>query len=74
MTAETIPPKNAAENLLTPEEVAAYLQVSPRTLESWRYKGIGPRFLRVTKRLIRYDLKDIRDWEKQSRKQSTSQY
>jgi excisionase family DNA binding protein len=30
--------------LATPEEVAAYLQVSLRTLEDWAYRGGGPEF------------------------------
>jgi excisionase family DNA binding protein len=30
--------------LATSEEVAAYLQVSMRTIEDWAYRGRGPRF------------------------------
>jgi excisionase family DNA binding protein len=30
--------------LATSEEVAAYLQVSVRTVEDWAYRGRGPRF------------------------------
>jgi excisionase family DNA binding protein len=31
----------------TPAEVAAYLQVSERTVEDWAYRGVGPSFTRV---------------------------
>lgn len=39
---------------LTTGEVAARLAVSPRTVRSWRSEGMGPRFVRVGGRAIRY--------------------
>lgn len=35
--------------LLTPEQVAEQLQVSPKTLANWRSDGVGPAFLKVGK-------------------------
>ena len=34
-------------DLLTTEEAAKYLRLSPRTLERYRVTGEGPRFLKV---------------------------
>lgn len=41
------------ESLLNQDEVAEILGVSPKTLEYWRWKHIGPRFIKVGK-LVRY--------------------
>jgi DNA-binding transcriptional MerR regulator len=49
-------------NLLT-EEVARRLRLSPRTLEQWRYRGIGPAFRRVGGRVI-YAVEEIERFEK----------
>lgn len=43
------------------EQVAAYLQVSPRTLDDWAYRGTGPRFSRVGKHR-RYRWPDVEQW------------
>ncbi|GFO61934.1 hypothetical protein GMST_42590 [Geomonas silvestris] len=44
--------------LLTQEEVANMLHISPKTLECWRWKNIGPRYVKVG-RLARYREADI---------------
>lgn len=46
--------------LATPEEVAQYLQKPVRTLEQWRYRGKGPRFVKVG-RDVRYRWDDVED-------------
>ncbi|MFC0527828.1 helix-turn-helix domain-containing protein [Phytohabitans kaempferiae] len=48
--------------LATPAEVAEHLQKPVRTLEQWRYLGIGPSFIRVG-RDVRYRWRDIERWE-----------
>lgn len=49
--------------LATTAEVAAYLgeDFPVRTLEMWRYRGTGPRFLKVG-RHIRYRWSDVEAW------------
>lgn len=44
-----------------PEDVAAYLDVSVRTIYSWRCSGYGPRGRRVG-RYVRYDPDEVRAW------------
>lgn len=47
--------------LMTTEQLASYLQVSPRTIEDWRLHGVGPSYVRVGKR-IRYRPAAIEEW------------
>lgn len=48
--------------LLTEKEAAKYLRVSPRTLQGWRYKRIGPEFVKLgdgTYSRVVYRLEDL---------------
>lgn len=49
---------------LTPEQVAERYQLSEATVKEWRYKRIGPKFLRLGKR-VRYSVKALEEWEQQ---------
>ena len=55
------------ENLLTPEQVAAWLQVRVELLYKWRYSRCGPPSLKIG-RYVRYRERDVAAWiEEQSR-------
>lgn len=54
-------PIASGKTLLAPERAAAYLGVSPQTLNNWRCTGRGPKFVRVG-RLIRYRLEALDKW------------
>lgn len=47
--------------ILTPEQVAAVLQVSPRTVEEWRRTRTGPPWRRMG-RHIRYLRREVLVW------------
>jgi excisionase family DNA binding protein len=47
--------------LLTSAEVAEYLRVPVKTLDSWSYRGLGPRFSKIG-RHRRYDERDLEEW------------
>lgn len=47
--------------MLDQNEVAALLKVSPKTMEYWRCRGGGPRYLKVG-RLARYLEADVKDF------------
>ena len=49
------------DDLLTLQEVAELLDVSPNTIYYWRYQGTGPKGHRVGRR-IRYKRSDIVEW------------
>jgi predicted DNA-binding transcriptional regulator AlpA len=47
--------------LLTERQVAAILQISPKTLRNWRALEKGPAW-RKYGRLVRYDCQDVQLW------------
>lgn len=54
------PPSAATPaDLLDENEAAASLSVAVQTLRNWRWKGEGPRFLKVGTRLVRYRRSDL---------------
>ena len=48
--------------LLTPDDVARMMRVSRRTVSTWRYRGKGPRYVRVTHNCVRYRMSEVRKW------------
>jgi hypothetical protein len=48
--------------LLDQTQAAELLCVEPRTLEGWRARRIGPRFIAYSRRCVRYRLSDLQAW------------
>ncbi len=65
-------PEDAREPLLRQREAADILNVSPRTLEAWRWRGGGPQYLQLSIRCIRYRRSDLEAWERDRERQNTS--
>ncbi len=59
------------EALLTETQTADLLNISIRTLQAWRVRGGGPRFVRAG-RAIRYRRRDLLAWIEQHTAGSTS--
>jgi|SRR5215213_6027383 len=60
--------------LMTPDQVADLLMVSPRTLAGWRLRGQGPKFVRLGNKgreMIRYRSSVILDWIESHERQTT---
>jgi hypothetical protein len=57
--------------LLTEKQVAALLEVSVKTLQGWRYRGCGPRFVKFG-RLVRYRMTDLEAFVLEALRTSTS--
>ena len=53
--------KEKRARLLTPGELAEFLNVSPRTIETWRYQRKGPRAVRVGG-VLRFRESDVEAW------------
>lgn len=61
-----------AKYLLTEADAAELLGFSPRFLQERRYKGGGPKFVRVSARAIRYRPEDLEVWAAERLRTSTS--
>ena len=58
--------------LMDTRQAAAVLGVQPRTLEAWRLRGSGPRYVQVG-RLVRYRRAAIERWLAERERSSTSE-
>jgi hypothetical protein len=56
-----------------PKAAAERLNVTTGTLAKWRMKGIGPRYSKLSRSLILYDLDDCDAHVESARRQSTSE-
>lgn len=61
-----------APPLLTEVEAAAYLKLTRRALQAWRYQGRGPRFVKISARAVRYQQQDLEQWVEKRLRYSTS--
>jgi hypothetical protein len=48
--------------LLTKKEAGALLRVSTVTLDRWAANNFGPLSIRMSKRMTRYTVEDVRKW------------
>ena len=53
---------STGDALLTTDQAAALLGISPRTLEGYRRKGGGPLFVALSRNAVRYRPTDLRAW------------
>ncbi|GAA3637346.1 helix-turn-helix transcriptional regulator [Streptomyces chitinivorans] len=67
-----VPTKNikGIDRLLTAEEVAEILGVHPNSLPQWRYRGLGPAWVKVGVK-VRYRPEDVRAWIEERIRTST---
>jgi hypothetical protein len=55
---------------LTPNALATRWAITPNTLSQWRWKGRGPQFLKIGRRVL-YRLQDIELFENQKQRHNT---
>ncbi len=60
------------EVLLTEQQVAEMLCLSKATLAGWRFRGLGPQHIRLSRRAVRYKLSTIEAWITDHQRSSTS--
>lgn len=58
--------------LLTEVDAAAYLNLTRRALQAWRYQGRGPRYVKISARAVRYRPEDLESWVETRLRSSTS--
>jgi len=49
-------------DLIDSKIVARMLGVSTKTIERWRLEGIGPQYVKLSKRVVRYKVQDVSDY------------
>ena len=59
------------EDILDEKETAALLRISVKALQGWRYRGGGPKFLKLG-RCVRYRRGDLQEFVLQALRSSTS--
>lgn len=65
--------RNDLDALLIETAAAAFIGFTPRTLQAWRVRGGGPRFIKISTRAIRYRKRDLIHWIEQRLRSSTSE-
>ena len=63
---------STVSTLLTEKQVAQRLGLSTKTLQQWRWRGIGPRFRKLNY-AVRYDPNDIELYIESAGRNSTSE-
>jgi predicted DNA-binding transcriptional regulator AlpA len=59
------------DELLSTDQAAEILRVSPRTLEKFRVQGSGPKFFKIG-RLVYYSTETLEEWKRSRLRTSTS--
>lgn len=57
----TVSPSAVPEPLAVAQQVADFLGTTVDTLANWRYRGVGPRFVKVGG-IVRYRWSDVNAW------------
>ena len=65
---DTSPPRPK----LRVNEAAQHLGLAVSTMNKMRLNGLGPRFIRLTRRRVAYDLYDLETWAAERKRSSTS--
>lgn len=50
------------DKLINEREAGEFLGYSIRTLQNWRVRGGGPKFVKVSARSVRYRRRDLNEW------------
>ena len=59
--------------LINEKQAAAFLTLTGRTLQSYRSRGGGPRYVQISSRCLRYRRIDLRAWAESRMRSSTSE-
>ena len=62
------------DRLINEKTAAKFLGVTQRTLQNWRLKGGGPKYIRISARCIRYRKRDLIIFADERLVSSTSEY
>lgn len=52
----------SGDAVLTPRELANTAKVTVNTVRWWRHVGLGPKYIKLSERVIRYRVEDVDAW------------
>lgn len=58
-------------DLLKPSDLGEKLGKSTAALANWRYLGLGPRFIKLGPKAVRYRISDVEAWLDEQTRQQT---
>lgn len=61
------------EELVSPVALAEYLGTTTGALAQMRYRGIGPKFIKLGAKAVRYSMSDVNVWLAANTMQCTSE-
>ena len=59
-------------SLINEEPAAEFVGLKVRTMQGYRYRGGGPKFIRISARCVKYRRIDLRRWAEAHLRSSTS--
>ena len=60
------------QSLINEKEAGRFLKLTDRTMQSYRHRGGGPRYIRLSSRCLRYRRIDLKAWADARVRTSTS--
>ena len=69
---QTIPDQRFWYELINEKPAADFINLKPRTLHGFRYRGRGPPFVRISARCVKYRRIDLLRWAESRLRTSTS--
>ena len=58
-------------DLISPAELGEWLGKSTASLANWRYLGLGPKFVKLGPKAIRYRKSDVETWLEENTRTQT---
>jgi predicted DNA-binding transcriptional regulator AlpA len=69
----TAPEADDPDMLFREDRAADLLDVENRTLQAWRRKGTGPRYVRISARCVRYSRRELMRWIQERQRSATTE-
>ncbi len=60
-------------SLIDEKAAGEFLGIQPRTLQQWRQRGVGPKYLAISRRCVKYRFCDLDAWAESKLVNSTSE-
>jgi len=69
----TKPLLTEVDMLINERQAAEFLGVTKQCMSNWRYTGKGPRYVEVSRKCIRYRMKELKEFVEDRIRNSTSE-